>query len=262
MSAREEASMDSPMQALPQGSGEHPINYVEFVARDLARVETFFQAAFGWETSRWSEGYGIFGDSAGMRGGINATRPEQPLRPFTYVRVQDVDAALARTTAAGGTTVVEKMVIDEASGGGIAFFTDPAGVITGLSDIEMPKLPSPNPFGAEKPRDNSICSLELYGGDFALTRDFYGGLFGWACTETMPDFMAFAPGRGLSGVFQSHTPQTHAVAYVWADDIAATLGRIEAAGGRREGEPTSMPGLATFAYFWDTEGCLHGLIAR
>lgn len=253
--------MDSAMM-LPQGSGQHPINFIEFVARDLARAEAFYQQAFGWEVSRWSEGYGLFGDSAGMRGGINAARPEQPLRPFIYLRVDDVNGALAQTTAAGCATVVEKMVIDEQSGGGIAFFTDPAGVITGLSDIEMQNLPSPNPFGAEKPLGNSICSLELYGGDFAKTKEFYTGLFGWACNETMPGFMAFGPGRGLGGVFQSHTPQAHSVAYIWADDIGAALERIVAAGGRQEGQPQSVPGLATFAYFWDTEGCMHGLMAR
>jgi predicted enzyme related to lactoylglutathione lyase len=76
----------------------------------------------------------------------------------------------------------------------------------------------------------------------------------------MPQYIAFDPGTGVGGVFQSHTPALPAVAYVYAADVAAKLAEIEAAGGRRLGEPMRMPGAGCFGYFQDPSGTSMGLI--
>jgi predicted enzyme related to lactoylglutathione lyase len=250
--------------AMAQGSGEHPVNWVEFVARDHARGVKFFQDVFGWEMTPFMDGYTTFMTPNGFAGGINSQQADQPLRLFTYIQVPSVDEALASAEAAGATIAVPKMVIDEASGKGIGFFVDPAGVITGVADMQMEISDSPTPFGETKPKNNSICSLELYGGDFEKTKAFYGELFGWGCAEdpAMPGFMSFNPGLGLSGVFQNHTPAAHSMVYIWVDDVKAASEKIVAAGGKMFGEPMSMPGFGTFAYFTDTEGATHGLISH
>lgn len=248
--------------SMPQGSGEHPINWVEFVARDLERASSFFGRVFDWPLHDFSENYRTFVDSSGFAGGINAGRPEQPLRSFVYIRVGDVTAALEKCAQAGGEILVPKTLIDEESTGGIGFFKDPSGVIMGLSDIEMHNIPTPTPFGPDKPRHGSLCGAEFYGGDFELTRPFYSELFGWAFHETMPGYMNFGPGRGISGVFQGHTPAAHTVLYVWVDDMADTIARIKANGGTLMCEPMAAPGYGTFAYYTDSEGAMQGLIAR
>ena len=76
----------------------------------------------------------------------------------------------------------------------------------------------------------------------------------------MPPYVAFDPGAGIGGVFQSHTPALPAVAYIYVDDAVATLTAIDAAGGSRLGDAMSMPGMGTFGYFKDPSGSSMGLI--
>jgi predicted enzyme related to lactoylglutathione lyase len=76
----------------------------------------------------------------------------------------------------------------------------------------------------------------------------------------MPQYLGFTPDGGISGVFQSHTPSLPAVAYIYVADVAAALTEIEAAGGRRMGEPMGLPGMATFGYFADPSGTHMGLM--
>jgi len=77
---------------------------------------------------------------------------------------------------------------------------------------------------------------------------------------TMPQYMAFDPGAGVGGVFQSHTPATPALAYIYATNVEAKLAEIEAAGGKRVGAPMRMPGAGCFGYFQDPSGTSIGLI--
>lgn len=103
----------------------------------------------------------------------------------------------------------------------------------------------------------------MYGGaDLEATGRFFAEVFGWATKATMPQYMLFDPGISLGGVFQGHTPTLRAVAYIHVEDVAAKLVEIEAAGGKRMGEPMSMPGVATFGYFSDPSGTAVGLLGR
>jgi len=78
----------------------------------------------------------------------------------------------------------------------------------------------------------------------------------------MPHFMAFDAGASIGGVFQSHTPAMPAVAYIYVADVGATLSEIDAAGGKRMGEPMRMPGMGCFGYFTDPSGTSMGLIGE
>jgi predicted enzyme related to lactoylglutathione lyase len=101
----------------------------------------------------------------------------------------------------------------------------------------------------------------MYGGeDLAATGRFFAELFGWGTQPTMPQYMLFDPGAGIGGVYQAHTPGTRGLAYIYVEDVAAKLAEIEAAGGKRLGEPMAMAGMATFGYFSDPSGTAVGLI--
>ena len=89
---------------------------------------------------------------------------------------------------------------------------------------------------------------------------FFSDLFGWGSLETMPGYTAFDPGASVGGVFQTHTPGTPALAYIFADNVAEKLAEIEDAGGKRLGDPMSMPGFGSFGYFKDPSGTSMGLI--
>src|SRR5262249_36671466 len=84
--------------------------------------------------------------------------------------------------------------------------------------------------------------------------------FGWGTLATMPNYMAFDPGAGIGGIFQSHTPTLPAIAYIYATDVAAKLAEIESAGGHLSRPPMRIPGVASFGYFKDPSGTNMGLI--
>ena len=92
--------------------------------------------------------------------------------------------------------------------------------------------------------------IELGSLDLAGTEAFYSGLFGWKF-ESMPEMdgtMSFwTDPKGMGGGFNTMlTPSLNGpVLYIDCEGIAATLARVEAAGGQ-----TVMPGMALPGEGW------------
>jgi predicted enzyme related to lactoylglutathione lyase len=177
-----------------------------------------------------------------------------------FIGVAEVHVVLDRIVAAGGT--VERSPWSAPTAGLLARFMDPSGTIYGLTGgVPGTLAPIPLPFGSNaKPPAGTICSVEMYSRDHTATARFFNELFEWGTRETMPRYLGFDPGAGISGVFQSHTPSLPAVAYVYVPDVAVALQEIDDAGGTRTAEPMSAPGMGTFGYFTDPSGTSMGLI--
>ncbi|MBI1763421.1 MAG: VOC family protein [Acidobacteria bacterium] len=250
------------MSKLPPGSGKHPIPFVVISANDIAASIKFYAELFGWQPHAVSaELTGAVvpaGPNVAWRSGL----PDGFPSAVPYLGVPDVDAALERIVAAGGS--VEHAAWDVPMAGRLARFKDLSGTIYGLTNGVAPgtMLPHiPMPFGSNpKPPAGTLCSLEMYAADGKAAARFFGALFGWGTLETMPQYMAFDPGAGIGGVFQSHTPGLPAVAYIYVTDVVAKIAEIEAAGGARMGDPMPIPGMACFGYFKDPSGSSMGLI--
>jgi len=249
------------MPQVPRGSGEHPISLVVVTANDLAASSTFYSKLFGWQVQPFSaELAGVItpgGPTAALRAKVPTGFPGM----VPYIGVSDVEGMLSRVVAAGG--AIERAPWQLPGVGKLARFKDPAGTIYGLTDgltpggnphVPMPLGPNP------KPPAGAICSIEMYAAAEAAAGRFFGELFGWGTLATMPKYMAFDPGAGIGGVFQSHTPTLPALAYIYAEDVEAKLLEIEAAGGKRMGQPMKMPGVGCFGYFTDPSGTSMGLI--
>ena len=246
---------------VPVGTGEHPIIMVVISANDMAASTRFYAALFGWQMHVMSPELTAAIPPAGPSISLRANVPAGFPSSVPYLGVPDVAAALEGVVAAGG--CVERAAWSVPMVGQLARFKDSSGTIYGLTNAlapaALPRLPMP--FGANpKPPVGTICSLEMYAADGAAAAGFFGTQFGWGTVETMPQYMAFDPGAGLGGVFQSHTPGTPAVAYIYVADVAAKLAEIEAAGGARMGNPMPIPGMACFGYFKDPSGSSMGLI--
>jgi predicted enzyme related to lactoylglutathione lyase len=249
------------MPKVPRGSGEHPIALVVVTANNLAASRTFYSRLFGWHLEPFSPDLAGIVAPAGPTGALRSNVPPGFPGMVPYVRVPDVDAMLSRLVAAGG--AVERAPWNLPGVGKLARFKDPTGTIYGLTDAlspgEMP--PIPMPIGSNpRPPAGAICHIEMYAADGAAAARFFGELFGWGTLATMPQYMAFDPGAGVGGIFQSHTPALPALAYLYATDVDAKLAEIEAAGGKRMGEPMRMPGAGCFGYFKDPSGTSMGLI--
>jgi uncharacterized protein len=246
---------------VPRGSGEHPIALVAITSTKLEASKAFYAAQFGWEMMPLSSEACACSTQAGQAVALRAGNPKGFPAMVPFVAVDDVDKALARAVAAGCT--VEKPKWKVPMVGDLARFTDPSGTIWGLtSSAEMkPREPLPQALGdGPKPPVGSICNVELYARDFAQCARFVREQYGWQTLESMPSYMMFDAGAGMGGVFQSHTPSLPAVAYVCVEDVKRKLAAIEQAGGKRMGDPMSMPGMGTFGYFNDPTGTAMGLI--
>ncbi len=248
------------MPAAPRGSGDHPIAMIVISANNLAASSAFYAKVFGWQLMNLSPELSAVNATAGPMITLRAKVPDGFQSSVAFLRTANVQASLDAVVAAGGS--IERAPWKMPMMGTLARFTDVSGTVYGLMDAVSPAgTPHvPMPFGDNpKPPAGSMCSVEMYTTPDASPAMF-SALFGWGTLPTMPHFVAFDPGAGIGGVFQSHTPATKAMSYIYVSDVAATLAAIDANGGKRLAEPMSMPGMGTFGYFTDASGSSMGLI--
>ena len=99
------------------------IDYVELPGTDLPATKNFYGQAFGWTFTDYGPTYAAFGDS-GLDGGFQADPEQVPDKPLVVLFATDLEAMLARVTAAGGTVVKP---IFSFPGGRRFHFRDPSG---------------------------------------------------------------------------------------------------------------------------------------
>jgi uncharacterized protein len=113
-----------------------PVAFFEIISGDHERAQRFYAELFDWKTMADPSmgGYGLMdtgnGDDA-VGGGIGPASSDDGPGVRVYMRVDDLDAYLAKAAKLGGTTLVPPM--DLPSGyGRIALFADPDGNKVGL----------------------------------------------------------------------------------------------------------------------------------
>jgi predicted enzyme related to lactoylglutathione lyase len=104
-------------------SDDLKIDYVEFASPDIGASKDFFAAAFGWGFVDYGPAYQAFAD-AGLDGGIDGSGQVAPGAPLLILKAADLEAALAKVTAAGGEIV--KPIFDF-PGGRRFHFKEPGG---------------------------------------------------------------------------------------------------------------------------------------
>ena len=107
-----------------------PIGYFEFAGPNASALARFYETVFGWKTAPgpFPNYVSVSADAgAGLAGGF---RQEEKPERVIYIRVADLDAAVAKVVAAGG-----KVLIPPTHVPGVvhfALFEDPQGNRTGL----------------------------------------------------------------------------------------------------------------------------------
>ena len=108
-----------------------------------------------------------------------------------------------------------------------------------------------------------ICYLEIPAKTAQASADFYSSIFGWQIRQRGDGELAFDDGSGVSGTWVKESDRTadeRTRTYIMVDDIADTLKRIEAAGGRTLTPRTDIgTGIGAFAAFEDPVGNQFGL---
>lgn len=99
------------------------IHYVELPATDLAAMQAFYGAAFGWTFESWGEDYMAF-SNAGVEGGFCRVAENPPRGgALVILHAPDLASAERRVVDAGGEIVARH----EFPGGRRFQFLDPSG---------------------------------------------------------------------------------------------------------------------------------------
>jgi predicted enzyme related to lactoylglutathione lyase len=108
--------------------------------------------------------------------------------------------------------------------------------------------------------------IEINGRDIDRSRRFYETAFGWKIDYTqtsdpeVPYGLVNTGERPGGGIGQAGPDQPLGVlVYIGSDNLAETLSKIEAAGGRTITPPTEVPSQGWFALFADPDGNTLGL---
>ena len=120
------------------GSTHGMIWWSELMTRDVAAARRYYEALAGWSFSTMPMGedsYHLASRNgqpiAGMMDMSKTPGMENvPPHWFTYIAVEDVDAAVAATRTAGGRVI--KDVFEVPDTGRIAIITDPTGAALGI----------------------------------------------------------------------------------------------------------------------------------
>lgn len=104
-----------------------------------------------------------------------------------------------------------------------------------------------------------VNHLEIAATDPKAAAEFYKAVFGWKIEvdETMNYVQFMAEEGGIGGAFpevSENNPAGSVIAYVTTDDIEASLGKIEANGGKTIMPKTEIPGIGWFGVFADSTG--------
>ncbi|HOU40976.1 MAG TPA: VOC family protein [Promineifilum sp.] len=214
-------------------------NWIDLSTTDIAGARAFYSGLFGWQANNVPVGdsgvdYTFFELDGHAVAGGGQMMPEQqaagqPAAWTSYVKYDDIDAAVARAGAAGGTVLMPPMEIPNS--GRLAVLTDPSGAVFGIWS------PKPFPGAALVNMPGTLAWNELQTRDLPAARAFYGQVFGWTASEMSDSYTTFAAdGRmqcgsmPIGGEMWDGVPSNWAV-YFMVEDVDATAARVAELGG-------------------------------
>lgn len=107
--------------------------------------------------------------------------------------------------------------------------------------------------------EHKIVHIEFAAKDPKASAAFYGDIFGWKMQEVPEmNYIMFDFGDGLGGGFPEIDGEIilpgDVMVYISNDDIASSLEKIQAAGGKTLVTQTEIPGMGWYAIFEDPGG--------
>jgi predicted enzyme related to lactoylglutathione lyase len=110
-----------------------------------------------------------------------------------------------------------------------------------------------------------VVHFEIGCSDSARANKFYTSIFGWS-GEVSPEasFLNTNSEKGVQGHITNlgHEPKHYTTFYIEVDDIPAYLQKITEAGGKKLVGPIKLPDGKKFAWFYDPDGNVVGLLTK
>jgi predicted enzyme related to lactoylglutathione lyase len=232
----------------------------------------FYAAVFGWDVEDVSpepgSPYWFFrkdGKVAAGMGPLTKEQQDQGVPPMwtSYVKVDDVEATVARTRELGGTILVEPMQIF--TSGKMAYIQDPNGAALALWEA------GDHEGADEFNKAGFLCWNELATRNVAAATEFYTALFGWtAQTQDMGGGMEYTVvsvgDRSNGGIYDAaamlpESVPAHWAVYLTVDDCDAAAAAVTANGGTLLREPWDVGGVGRMAACADPQGAYFMLMA-
>ena len=250
--------------ANPDGA---PIWY-ELMTTDADAAQKFYEDVVGWGiapapgASAAAGGYRVLTAPDGLGvGGLMTLPANAPMKPgwLSYIGVQDVDGTADRIRQAGGR--VDLAPTDIPGIGRFAFIADPQGMPFYIMRSDSPE--DSKAFGTAY----GHCGWnELVTSDHKAALDFYGAMFGWENTESMPMgemgdycFIDHA-GQRLGAVMTAGAGWPTRWSYYFSvPSIDAAIERIKNGGGTVQQGPHQVPGGAFIVLGTDPQGAAFAL---
>ena len=242
--------------------------WYELIVADPDAATRFYGDVVGWESrSAGMEGmdYRLFSAGGVDVAGFMAPPSGADMRLgwLGYIGVDDVDASVAKITAAGG--AVHMPAMDVEGVGRMAMVADPQGapfyVMRGASDQASTSFaPTTAGHGAWN---------ELVTSDQAAALAFYQDQFGWTKGGVMPmgemgDYQFIEHGGEMIGAVMNRTPQSPLPSWGFCfrvPDIDEALVRVTSGGATILYGPIEVPGGDMVIQAVDPQGAAFMLVA-
>jgi len=243
---------------------------MELATKDSERAKGFYGEIFGWKFRQddLPEGGFYIMASAGEKGvcgmyDMPAEMEEHGIPPFwlSYVRVEDLEATVARVGELGGQVMRPPMDVMDygrmavcADPTGAAFALWQAGTHTGADAGDM--------------APGTRCWNELVSTDVEKSSPFFAGLFGW---EASPmdmggePYTVFKQGEkmvaGLMAKQDEFGPMPSSwVAYLIVPDCDGAIKKAEAMGGKALFPAFDIPDIGRNTWLMDPDGAVFGVL--
>lgn len=242
--------------------------WYELMTSDPAAAQAFYADVIGWDAQPFDGAdmdYTVLHVGQRGVGGIMAL-PEHmtdaKIAPHWvgYIRVPDVDKAIAELKAAGGAVHREPWFIP--SVGKIAVVADPQGAIYHVMMPDGPDMPPP-----EQNAKGGIGWHELLAQDGAKAFDFYAGQYGWTKDRDfdmgqMGVYHIFSMGvESAGGIFTKPAaiPSPYWLFYFNVGDIDDAARRVTEGGGEIVMPAMEVPGGGWILQARDPQGAMFAL---
>lgn len=159
------------------------VEWVDLSTPDVEKAKQFYRDLLGWtyNVQETDMGAYVVARIDGLEvAGMMAPAPDAPDQPSmwtTFIRVDDIDAAVGRVSDAGGTIAAAPFEIP--GGARVAVAADRTGAMFALIGG------GPEPDGAYySDRPGGVCWVELMTSSVDDAADFYRQVFGWESETT------------------------------------------------------------------------------
>lgn len=262
------AAVGSPLG--PDGVADHRLPgkfvWLDLATEDPASARAFYGAVFGWkfqDVEGAPASYALIENEAGKVGGMfrHARPPGAPVgaRWLALISVPDPDKRAELVRERGGEVLVPPKHV--AGRGTYAVFRDPDGAAFGVlaaEDGDPPDTPV---------EEGDVFWLDLFSPDPAKSAAFYAALAGYDVYEGdvagRPRTLLSNDGIARAGITKlpAGAGQAAWLPYILVDDVAATLARVPAAGGRVVLSPRADLLDGNLAVIADPQGGRIGIVS-